>query len=45
MIRGSSTTCDNGSETFRDVMRLEDTSSDGSVEVYVMWSVQQKDVS
>ena len=40
MMRTSSTTSENGSETFRDVMRVDpgSSSSSNSGEVYWVWS-------
>ena len=37
-MKSSSTTSDNGSETFRDVMEVDPSSSSNSGEVYWAWS-------
>ena len=42
-MRGSSTSCDSGSETFKDVMLIDDSSDDD--EVFWAWSARATDIN
>lgn len=43
-MRGSSTSCDSGSETFKDVMLIDDSCS-ADDEVFWAWSARATDIN